>query len=129
MLNIMLASVNNLDVEKVNICSGTTLKAFQVIGYIIYIIKILVPIIIIVLGMTDFGKAALSGDDKANVTTITTLGRRLIIGVLIFFIPTIIDFFLGLVDGTKESASKYGPCTKCMLEPFSDTCKPQNLND
>ena len=39
MLNIMLASVNNLDVEKVNICSGTTLKAFQVIGYIIYIIK------------------------------------------------------------------------------------------
>lgn len=129
MLNIMLASVNNLDVEKVNICSGTTLKAFQVIGYIIYIIKILVPIIIIVLGMIDFGKAALSGDDKANVTTITTLGRRLIIGVLIFFIPTIIDFFLGLVDGTKESASKYGTCTKCMLEPFSDTCKPQNLTD
>lgn len=96
---------------------------------VIYIIKILVPIIIIVLGMIDFGKAALSGDDKANVTTITTLGRRLIIGVLIFFIPTILDFFLGLVDGTKESVSKYGPCTKCMLEPFSDTCKPQNLND
>ena len=48
---------------------------------------------------------------------------------LIFFIPTILDFFLGLVDGTKESVSKYGPCTKCMLEPFSDTCKPQNLND
>lgn len=76
MLNIMLASVNNLDVEKVNICSGTTLKAFQVIGYIIYIIKILVPIIIIVLGMIDFGKAALSGDDKSNVISSKTLKKK-----------------------------------------------------
>ncbi len=39
MLNIVLASVNNLDVEKVNICSGTTLKAFQVIGISYILLK------------------------------------------------------------------------------------------
>lgn len=131
MLNCVLASVNNLNIEEINICSSenTTLKVFQVIGYILFILKILVPIIIIVLGVIEFGKAALSGDEKANTTSFKTLMMRIITGVTIFFIPTILDFALSLVQGTKDAASKYDGCTTCMLDPFSEDCKPKNLTD
>ncbi len=131
MLNFVLASVNNLNIEEINICSSenTTLKVFQVIGYILFILKILVPIIIIVLGVIEFGKAALSGDEKANTTSFKTLMMRIITGVTIFFIPTILDFALSLVQGTKDAASKYDGCTTCMLDPFSEDCKPKNLTD
>lgn len=131
MLNFVLASVNNLNIEEINICSSenTTLKVFQVIGYILFILKILVPIIIIVLGVIEFGKAALSGDEEANTTSFKTLMMRIITGVTIFFIPTILDFALSLVQGTKDAASKYDGCTTCMLDPFSEDCKPKNLTD
>lgn len=131
MLNFIMASVNNLNIEEINICSSenTTLKVFQVIGYILFILKILVPIIIIVLGVIEFGKAALSGDEKANTTSFKTLMMRIITGVTIFFIPTILDFALSLVQGTKDAASKYDGCTTCMLDPFSEDCKPKNLTD
>ena len=131
MLNFVLASVNNLNIEEINICSSenTTLKVFQVIGYILFILKILVPIIIIVLGVIEFGKAALSGDEKANTTSFKTLMMRIITGLTIFFIPTILDFALSLVQGTKDAASKYEGCTTCMLDPFSEDCKPKNLTD
>lgn len=131
MLNFVLGSVNNLNIEEINICSSenTTLKVFQVIGYILFILKILVPIIIIVLGVIEFGKAALSGDEKANTTSFKTLMMRIITGVTIFFIPTILDFALSLVQGTKDAASKYDGCTTCMLDPFSEDCKPKNLTD
>ena len=43
MLNFIIASVNNLNIEEINICDpeNTTLKAFQVIGYILFILNIL----------------------------------------------------------------------------------------
>lgn len=131
MLNFIIASVNNLNIEEINICDpeNTTLKVFQVIGYILIILKILVPIIIIILGIIEFGKAALSGDEKANTTSFKTLMMKIITGIMIFFIPTVLDFALSIVQGTKDSMSKYEGCTKCMLEPFSEDCKPKNLMD
>jgi len=42
-----------------------TATVWQMVGKLIFILKILVPIIIIVLGTIDFGKAVISNDDKA----------------------------------------------------------------
>ncbi len=131
MLNFIIASVNNLNIEEINICDpeNTTLKVFQVIGYILFILKILVPIIIIILGIIEFGKAALSGDEKANTTSFKTLMMKIVAGIMIFFIPTVLDFALSMVQGTKDVALKYEGCTTCMLDPFSEDCKPKNLTD
>ena len=115
MLNIMLASVNNLDVEKVNICSGTTLKAFQVIGYIIYIIKILVPIIIIVLGMIDFGKAVLGKDEAEIKKAQMMFVKRAIYAVAVFFVITLVNLIMSFVakyvhDNTDVNAESWIDC-------------------
>ena len=122
----------DLDITEVEVCgAGTTsLLVFQVIGYIILIIKILVPIILIVLGSIDLGKASLSGDDKAVKEAAISFAKRVLIGLIIFFVPTILDFFLGLVEGTTDVSSKYRGCTDCVLNPNnSSKCSPKKLND
>mgnify|MGYP006995778345 CR=1 FL=1 len=107
MLNFIIASVNNLNIEEINICDpeNTTLKAFQVIGYILFILKILVPIIIIILGIIEFGKAALSGDEKANTTSFKTLMMKIVAGIMIFFIPTV--FFTEYIFIKRTSVGTY----------------------
>ena len=122
----------DLDITEVEVCgAGTTsLLVFQVIGYIILIIKILVPIILIVLGSIDLGKASLSGDDKAVKEAAISFAKRVLVGLIIFFVPTILDFFLGLVEGTTDVSSKYRGCTDCVLNPNnSSKCSPKKLND
>ena len=129
---------NPLKIVDINICSPVdengnpnySLLVFQVIGYIIMIIKILVPIILIVLGSIDLGKASLSGDDKALKEAIVIFCKRVLIGLIIFFIPTILDFFLGLIEGATDVSSKYQGCTDCILNPTnSSKCSPKKLNE
>jgi len=121
-----------LEIKGVDVClpGSTTLLVFQIIGYIIIIIKILVPIILIILGSVDLAKASISGDDKALKDATIQFVKRVLIGLIIFFIPTILDFFLGLVNGVNETAKKYEGCTDCILNPTdTDKCSPKKLNE
>lgn len=103
----------------VTFCSSGVKKSFQVIGYIIYIAKIIIPLLLIILGSIDFAKAVISTSDKANSEAISALVRRIIIAVIIFLIPTILDFLLGLIDGAKDAASNsdFTSCMKCLTNP------------
>lgn len=124
--------LEKLGITQVNLCSNdsTSLLVFQVIGYIIIVIKILVPIILIVLGSIDLGKASLSGDDKAMKDATVQFAKKVLIGLIIFFIPTVLDFFLSLIDGTTEISNKYRGCTECILNPSDESkCSPKKLNE
>lgn len=103
----------------VTFCSSGVKKSFQVIGYIIYIAKIIIPLLLIILGSIDFAKAVISTSDKANSEAISALVRRIIIAVIIFLIPTILDFLIGLIDGAKNAASNsdFTSCMKCLTNP------------
>ncbi len=110
------------EIKDINFCSQPgILKAFQIVGYVLFVLKILVPLVLIGLGMVDFAKAAVSSDDKANKEALNTLIRRLIIGAVIFFIPTIINFVLLMVDdqivNTVGKNSNFINCTNCLFDP------------
>lgn len=125
------STTSNLDIKTVNMCSSnsTSLLVFQVIGYFILIIKILVPLIIIILGSIDLGKAAISSDEKLLNENFKKLVRRIITGVIIFFIPTILDFGLSLIEGVSDVMSKYKGCTSCILNPTNkNKCNPTGLD-
>ena len=94
------------------------------------IIKIIVPLILIILGSIDFGKAALSGDDKSTKEATVQFAKRVLIGLIIFFIPTVLDFFLSLINGVSETTAKYSNCTNCLLNPNNkDKCSPAGLTE
>lgn len=106
------------------LCSNNDIKsAFKIIGYVILVIKWIVPLIIIVLGMIDFGKATISNDEKALNKATGALIRRFIAGVVIFFIPTIVMTALNVVQVSKgiekDTDTNFGTCTKCLFDPVN----------
>lgn len=60
--------------------------------------KIIVPILIIVLGMLDFGKAVIASKADEMKKAQSTFIKRLIIGVAVFFVPTILDIIMYFTD-------------------------------
>lgn len=62
------------------------------------IIKIVVPIIVIVFSVLDFGKVVLSSDADEMKKAQAKLVKRLIIAVIIFFIPLFVNFILNMVN-------------------------------
>lgn len=115
------SSTNEIDYN--NICGNESiLNAVQIIGWILNFIKILVPLALIILGMVDFGKATISSDEKALSKATSSLIRRFIVGVIIFFIPTIVFALLNITNVSDESntSGSFVRCTKCLLKPGSE---------
>lgn len=108
----------NLDYN--SLCSNEGVhSSIKIISAVISIVKIAVPLIIIVLGMIDFFKAVTSDDEKAISKATQSLIRRLISGVIIFFIPSLLWALLNVIDITDGihdlNNSEFGICTKCIL--------------
>ena len=65
---------------------------------ILMIPKIAVPVIIIGLGMLDFSKAVLASKEDEMRKAQSTFIKRVLIGVTVFFVPTIINVLMYLMD-------------------------------
>ena len=114
---IFVPNVFALDYE--NLCSTNdgVQNAVRIIGYVVAIIRWVAPLIIIVLGMVDFGKAVISDDEKSLSKATAALIRRIIAGVAIFFIPTLIQALLNFIEvtGGLEKSDTFNACTECVL--------------
>jgi len=71
---------------------GPELK--EIIMEILNIVRVIVPVLLIILGMADFGKAVFAGNADAMKKAQMTFVKRLIIAVIIFFVPTIVNIIL-----------------------------------
>jgi len=106
-------------------CDKTS-DILQFIGYIVTIIKIAIPLLIIILGIIDFGKAVVAAKDDKMKDSAKSLGRRLIAGVIIFFVPSIVLWLFSQVSGYKEDPNTgekggFSKCQTCILTPWD--CK------
>ena len=61
-------------------CANTA-SIWQLVGVVLLIFKIVIPIILIILGMIDLGKAVISSDEKAIQKSAKTLAFRIIAAV------------------------------------------------
>ena len=81
------------------------------IGFLVRIIKngvfpilqIGIPIVLIVFGTIDLGKAVISSDDKQVKEAQSKLIKRCIYAVLVFFIVTIVSVITSMVAGVVEA--------------------------
>ena len=100
-------------------------KAWQLVGKILVVFKIVIPLLLIIFGMIDLGKAVISSEEKAIKEATNSLLRRAIAAVVIFFVPTIVNAVFGLVSsfGEASDATKYDNCRGCLVHPNSaDKC-------
>ena len=82
-------------------------ETWDILNFIISVIKIAVPILLIVLVIKDFVTAAAAGKEEEMKKAQSTAIKRIIIAVIIFFIPMIINIIAGLVPG-MEGTCKLG---------------------
>lgn len=112
------------DVVETNIgfCAGTA-SIWQLVGNILTIFKIVIPILILIFGMIDLGKAVIASKDDEIKKAAKSLLFRVIAGLVIFFIPTLISFVFTIVDAFNEVSGDYGTCAACISHPRHDACK------
>ena len=105
-----------LIMAKPMICSDLW-EIWQIIGWVLWIFKIVIPIIIILFGMIDLGKAVVASKDDEIKKSVKSLVMRAIAGVIIFFIPTIIGLIFGIVNDFSEVEGEYNVCRECITNP------------
>ena len=100
------------------ICSDLT-EIWQVVGWVLWVFKIVIPIIIIIFGIIDLGKAVVASKDDEIKKSIKSLVMRAVAGVVIFFIPTLIGVIFGIVDdfADPEVQGEYDICATCISDP------------
>lgn len=65
-------------------------KAVNIVGTALFWLRILVPIVIVIVGSVSFAKAVISQDDNDIKAVFYALLKKIILGVMIFVIPTIV---------------------------------------
>lgn len=107
-----------------NICAFCveTHGAWKFIGNILFALKVIIPILIVVMGCVDLFKAVTANSEDEIKKSTSILIKRLIYGIIIFFIPTLINVVFSSLEDYKNGTAKYAKCITCLLEPTSDTC-------
>ena len=79
------------------------------------IIQIGVPILLILIGSIDLGKAVLSSDDKEIKGAVGKLVKRAIAAVAVFFVATIVSLVMGMFSssGAKDDVDGTESWTDC----------------
>ena len=96
-------------------CANTA-GLWGLLGIAVTAIKVAIPIILIVMGMLDMGKAVTSGKDDEIKKQLKVFLFRAVAAVLVFFIPSIVGMIMQAVNtataanGSASDACGYAAC-------------------
>ena len=96
---------------------ASSASIFQMVGKFLSIIKIIIPVLLVVLGAIDILKAVISSDDKAIKNSVMTLLKRIIAGILVYFVPVFISGVFSLLPEFRENEDDYNVCRACITKP------------
>lgn len=92
----------------------------NLVHYIVVFIKIIVPIVLIVLGMLDMGRAVIGKDDKEMKESQNRLIHRVVYAILIFLIVSIVTWVVSIVskasnDDDAINKNNISQCVNCFI--------------
>ena len=104
-----------------------TIVIWKGIGEVIHIIRLVIPVIIVIFGTFDLGKSVIAGEEKEIKKSQKMFMKRLIYGVLIFFLPMFIKAVFSLFDNNYlNSESKV--CYECATNVRGYICSKYESN-
>ena len=117
MMDLFLTMIVAIGSKDAGFCANTA-NIWQIVGYILMVFKIIIPIILTVMGMLDLGKAVVASKSDEVKKASTTLAFRVVGAVIIFLIPTIIGFIIGVIGGFSDDVeTDYNVCKSCIVSP------------
>lgn len=107
-----------LDIE----CKNLQPFIHLVRGGIIPLIQIGIPIILIILGMLDLGKAVMASKEDEIKSAQKLLVKRIIYAVAIFFVVFIVTLIFDLISSDTDGATTWKDCWKCNVVDTNGKC-------
>ena len=117
MLDVMMSLVpeflESQSALKSSFCADTK-GIWSLVGAIVWWVQIAIPILIILLGTIDLGKAVISGDDKKIQAELKSFIMRLIYGAAVFFVAFVVRVVFGAIGEARGTTD--GLCWKCVSD-------------
>lgn len=108
-----------------NFCTNSA-NIWQLVGYFLLVFKIVIPLLLIIFGMIDLGKAVIASDDKAVSKAAKSLIMRVIAGVVMFLVPTLVGLIFKMVGGFTSVKDQYDVCASCITNPNGECAEYAN---
>lgn len=101
----------------------------KIIGYVLTIFKIVIPLLIVIYGMIDLGKAVVASKDDEIKKAAKQIGIRLAAGILIYFIPSLILLVFSWISDYNNlmNEAEFEVCQTCILHPGQ--CQATGLDE
>jgi len=90
-------------------------EPLKFLGRIVFIVKIVIPIVIIAFGIIDLFRAVIGSKDDEIKKSVRSVAFRCIAGVVIFFLPTIISVVFSLISDFANIKGDFNACQKCIF--------------
>lgn len=90
---------------------------WTIFGYIIFAIKIVVPLLLVITGMITMAQAVMKQKEDEIKKAQQLLVHKLIAAVLVFLVVQIVSIVVNLVSGPEWKS-----CAKCATNPFKSGC-------
>ena len=119
------------DTEEIGLdfCTEPSVKrVLRFAGYFLQIIRYVVPFLLVVQGTFIFFKAVTSDADTELKKSAYAFGRKVAIGILVFFVPAILDAIFGLFSLFGSVEKDYKDCKDCLLHPGTKACDVENVS-
>ena len=102
------------------------------ISAVVNILRIVIPLILVVFGLVDLGKATIAQKDDEIKKAQMTFVKRVIAAVLVFFVVPIVQLVFGLVDRAGKdpnvqenpNETQYETCINCFINGKCDPKQP-----
>lgn len=111
----------NCNVSLATFCTNAKVaRILKGVGTLIVIAKILVPAIIILMGFVNLFKIITAGKEDEARKYAKSIITKVIIGVIIFLLPGLINFVFdianNIIASSNEYQSEFTNCEKCILD-------------
>lgn len=83
----------------------------KIVNIVVFAIKVFVPLLLIIFGMLDLGKAVIAQKDDEIKKGQQTLIKRVIAAAIVFFVVTIAQLLVNVVGGSDSS--NISNCISC----------------
>lgn len=94
---------------------GKELNAIYIVAVALFIIRIVVPILLIVTASIDLVKAMTESDEKSMKKAIYNQLPKIVSAIIVFVLPSILLLILKLVNADND----FSNYSKCLLKPSS----------
>ena len=107
--------------EPSDVCNALT-PIMTLLGYVIFGIKVVVPVILIIIGMTDLAKAIIGKDDSEIKKAQSSLIKKVVVAVCVYLVITLVGLIMSLIyPNWNDECSEAISCA--LTNPFDANCE------